>query len=105
MDRFEGLPATIRACVDLRANCIGKASQLKCRTFPNWSAAQSFPAEAQDSLFTSLERPLADVGTVVQFCLPTQMLRYPGKLNVNFTVFEATQRRLRGFGRIAIMIW
>jgi glycosyltransferase involved in cell wall biosynthesis len=57
--------------------------------FPTWSATK-LPAETQDSLLSSLERPLEDARTVVQFCLPTQMLRYPDKLNVNFTVFEAT---------------
>ena len=55
---------------------------------PNWSPARIAP-ESQDPLFSSLERPLDDVRTALHFCMPTQVVRYPGKLNVNFTVFEA----------------
>ena len=62
---------------------------IELRDCPNWSRAK-LAHDAQDTLFSSLERPLRDVQTVLHFCLPTQVVRHPGRLNVNFTVFEAT---------------
>ena len=62
---------------------------IEMRDFPNWSAVK-LPTEAQDTILASLEQPV-DAQTVLQFCLPTQVIPCPGKLNVNFTVFEATR--------------
>jgi len=49
------------------------------------------PPSAQDPFFASLERPLDDARTVLQFCPPLGALRYSGVLNVNYTMFEATR--------------
>jgi glycosyltransferase involved in cell wall biosynthesis len=63
---------------------------IEMRDIPKWSASK-LPPETEDSLLASLERPREDAQTILQFCSPVQMLRYPDKLNVNFTVFEATR--------------
>jgi len=63
---------------------------IELHDYPNWGLGRIAP-ESQDSLFSSLERPLEDVRTALHFCLPTQVARYPGKLNVNFTAVEATR--------------
>ena len=63
---------------------------IEMRDLPDWCASRLAP-ETQDPLFASLERQRVDAQTVLQFCLPRQVLRYPGKLTVNYTVFEATR--------------
>jgi len=63
---------------------------IEMRDYPNWSASKLPPGE-QDSLLASLERPCEDAQTVLQFCSPLQVQRCPGKLNVNFSMFEATR--------------
>ncbi len=61
---------------------------VELRDIPEWSAAK-LPEAAQDPLFASLERPLGNAQTVLQFCTPLGALLYPGKINVNYTMFEA----------------
>jgi len=62
---------------------------IELRDIPEWSVAK-MPPGMQDPFFASLERPLDDAQTVLQFCTPLGALRYSGMLNVNYTMFEAT---------------
>jgi glycosyltransferase involved in cell wall biosynthesis len=62
---------------------------VELRDVPAWGPARLAP-DAQDPLFAWLERPVDCAQTVLQFCLPHMVLHHPGKLNVNFTMFETT---------------
>lgn len=56
---------------------------------PNWSSAR-LPAEMREPWFETLQQ---DCGakSVLHFCMPHQVIRYPGKVNANYTMFEATR--------------
>src|SRR5665213_14204 len=56
---------------------------------PSWSPAR-LPPELLDPFFDTLNAP-CDSQTVLHFCMPHQAARVPGKLNANFTMFEATR--------------
>jgi glycosyltransferase involved in cell wall biosynthesis len=64
--------------------------QLELRDIPGWGPAR-LPPEAQDPLFTTLERPQDGARTVLHFSLPHTAERCPGQLNVNFSMFETTR--------------
>ena len=68
----------------------GQGVALEMRDMPEWSPAK-LPAAAQDPLFSSLERPVDGIRTALQFCTPLQALPYAGKIDVNFTMFEASR--------------
>jgi glycosyltransferase involved in cell wall biosynthesis len=56
---------------------------------PEWGPA-GLPEHLRDPWFDSLERPVA-ADVVLQFCMPHQVRPVGGKLNVNYTMFEATR--------------
>jgi glycosyltransferase involved in cell wall biosynthesis len=56
---------------------------------PDWSAAK-LPPELRDDWFEALDRPV-DARVALQFCMPHQTVRHQGKLDVNYTMFEASR--------------
>jgi glycosyltransferase involved in cell wall biosynthesis len=56
---------------------------------PEWSPV-SLAAEQRDPWFETLERPVPS-RVVLQFCMPHQALRHRGRIDVNYTMFEATR--------------
>jgi glycosyltransferase involved in cell wall biosynthesis len=65
---------------------LGVAVQLV--DLPEWGPARLPPA-LQDPWFVSLSRRV-HARTVLQFCMPPQVRRHPGQIDVNYTMFEAT---------------
>src|SRR5919198_2338485 len=57
--------------------------------FPEWGPAK-LPAQLQDPWFDTLDRPTG-ARVVVHFCMPHQVVPDAGKVNVNYTMFEATR--------------
>lgn len=87
---FRG-PTGYDQCVrGLARELLRQGVALELREVPDWGPVKLAPA-AQDPLFASLERPVDNARTVLQFCLPPTALHYPGKLNVNFSMFETTR--------------
>src|SRR6266496_963066 len=56
---------------------------------PEWSPAR-LPVEMREAWFESLNRPCG-AETVLHFSMPHQVIRLPGKVNANYTSFEATR--------------
>jgi glycosyltransferase involved in cell wall biosynthesis len=62
---------------------------IELRDVPGWRSSP-LPETGREEWFGSLTRP-HDSEIAVHFCMPHQVIRVPGKLNVNFTMFEATR--------------
>ena len=56
---------------------------------PIWSPAR-LPAEMREGWLESLTHECG-AKTVLHFSMPHQVIRYPGKVNANYTMFEATR--------------
>jgi glycosyltransferase involved in cell wall biosynthesis len=56
---------------------------------PEWASVR-LPDHLQDPWFDSLDAPV-DAHAVVHFCMPHQVRVVEGRLNVNYTMFEATR--------------
>src|SRR5512146_1905451 len=63
--------------------------RLQLEDIEGWSSAQ-LPYELRDPWFESLTQPV-DARTALHFCLPAAVQRIEPLINVNFTMFEATQ--------------
>jgi glycosyltransferase involved in cell wall biosynthesis len=61
---------------------------IELRDLPWWSPA-TLPAHLRDPWFDSLDKPTR-ARTVLHFCMPHQVVRDVDRLNVNYTMFEAT---------------
>jgi glycosyltransferase involved in cell wall biosynthesis len=57
--------------------------------FPEWGPAK-LPAHLQDPWFDSLGAPTG-AQVALHFCMPHQVVPDPGRINVNYTMFEATR--------------
>ncbi|MGD1091412.1 MAG: glycosyltransferase [Bryobacteraceae bacterium] len=62
---------------------------VELQDLPAWSPAK-LPGHMRDPWFDSLNQPCG-AETVLHFCMPHQVIRYPGKVNTNFTMFEASR--------------
>ncbi len=63
--------------------------RIRLENLEGWSSAQ-LPYELRDPWFESLTQPV-DASTALHFCLPAAIQRIEPLINVNFTMFEATQ--------------
>jgi glycosyltransferase involved in cell wall biosynthesis len=67
-------------------HALGVAVQLHDE--PRWGPVE-LPAELRDPWFETLHRPVG-ARTVVHFTMPPQVRATPGRIHVNYTMFEAT---------------
>src|ERR671925_1706706 len=56
---------------------------------PEWGPVK-LPAELRDPWFESLDRPVG-ARVALHFCMPHQLARQRGLVEVNYTMFEATR--------------
>jgi glycosyltransferase involved in cell wall biosynthesis len=63
--------------------------RLQLIDLPAWGPVKLAPA-LRDPWFETLARPVRS-RAVLHFCMPHQVRRHPGQLNVNYTMFEATR--------------
>lgn len=63
--------------------------QLQLVDFSNWAPGK-LPGEKYEFWFDTLGRPV-DSKMVLHFCMPQQVQMAGGKMNINFTMFEATR--------------
>lgn len=82
---YSGYDCTIRSLVRHLAQA---GALIGLIDLPHWSPVK-LPDELLAPWFTSLER-LVESDVVVHCCMPHQVLRSPGRWNVNLTMFEAT---------------
>jgi len=67
----------------------GQGIRLQLTDIPDWHPVK-LPPPARDPWFERLDGPV-DAAAVLQFCMPHQVVRCPGRLTVNYTMFEASQ--------------
>jgi len=62
---------------------------VELRDIPEWSPAK-LPAFMRDPWFDSLDKP-SNARVVLHFCMPHQIVAETSRVNINYTMFEATR--------------
>ena len=66
---------------------VGRGIRIELVDVPEWGSA-ALPSESRDPWFDTLAAPV-DAQAVLHFCMPHQVRPVRGRLNVNYTMFEA----------------
>jgi len=62
---------------------------VELRDIPEWSPAK-LPAFMRDPWFDSLDKP-SNARVVLHFCMPHQIVAETSRVNINYTMFEASR--------------